>query len=1264
MPILTKAQLEALNQASFPDQSSEAITPAILRTYNTSTIDTLVDSLDTGSFVTTAMTGSNLITASASGTNVITFTKGDATTFGVTIATGSAINTGSFVTTNTNQTITGVKSFQANVGVEGSNSIQFGTFDTNRIFSSGGKNITLGAISGDGANTVNLTAGTSGVALNSNFVNIRTVGTNVGNSILLESTKIIISGSTDITGSLSISGNLTASLQDGFTYVGNGSGRTQAVSTSSLATSIPAGTISGSSQITALGFVSSSVTGSSLVTGSVAGNILTFTKGNGSQFSLTVAAGDTGSFATTGSNLFYGNQTISGSTNKNGINFLTGSSAFFVGQDQVGRFIISSSNQSRWMELSNDNGYAEIYAQSTNFNNSVALRGNTEARKITQEVGYPVIINGTLSASLATGYAFVGGADGYSKQVPTASFSSASLVTGSVNVNVLTFTKGDGSTFDLTVAASGSVVPGTVSGSAQITAFGFVSSSGGDTGSLMRTGSVSGNVLTFTKGDASTFTLTVATGSSSTIDTGSFATTGSNNFKGVESIGDIAGTSTGEVYLLGRSGSLVIGNSTATPTYAALAHLSSSQINGNTNLIFKTNSSTGDTIISGSNNIFTNPAAVTTGYKRYIGGSNNLYLNSTNGINSQITESAASVSGNRPTMNNNIFNGTGNFSINQAVNTADHDYSNNIFNGNGNVTINALSHTGSISVTGNITPNGSITINASSASVAEIGTGISGSGNVNVRGNLIQGGGSITITSPRFFLPANTQSTLGNFVAGGSITVTNISSSAAVTSNNNLANSVISYTNAGAAGLGLHTLAGGFSQNIGGATLIASASSMNFNFNTTSGNNLTVTNQAFSGSLGVGQFNILRNIFYGQNGILLITGSVDGTGNTAGAFTDNAVIGKSNTIFSNQTGAGLHNSFISNVVGGEQLIISASNSFNSTIGGGAYFGRYNANDGVRNKTGQTVFSVGTGTSTTRKTGFLIDSGSNTFVEGSLNVSGSSVFNGNTTISGSLTQSGSVSIQGETIFVNKNGNNTSVILGQFAMGNITGSVEKSIAIGQGAMRYASGSSLDSIAIGFNTLPVATGVNNFALGSQALAENTSGGQNTAIGTGALNKNTTGIKNTAIGDGSGFANVSGSNNTYIGPSAGNNIFGGNNLLLGGYQGVGEVVNNNIILSTGGGSIKAQYNETAWLMKAPVNFTTGSNQQAGTAVLDGANPGTVVVSNSLVTANSIIMLTKQTLTNAHMVAVSSKGAGTFTITSNGNGDTDTVGWFIINNS
>jgi hypothetical protein len=65
-------------------------------------------------------------------------------------------------------------------------------------------------------------------------------------------------------------------------------------------------------------------TGSLMVTGSVSGNILTFTKGDASTFTLTVATGsggstiNTGSFATTGSNRFVGDQTITGSVNISG----------------------------------------------------------------------------------------------------------------------------------------------------------------------------------------------------------------------------------------------------------------------------------------------------------------------------------------------------------------------------------------------------------------------------------------------------------------------------------------------------------------------------------------------------------------------------------------------------------------------------------------------------------------------------------------------------------------------------------------------------------------------------------------------------------------------------------------------------------------------------------------------------------------------------------------------------------------------------------
>jgi hypothetical protein len=355
---------------------------------------------------------------------------------------------------------------------------------------------------------------------------------------------------------------------------------------------------------------------------------------------------------------------------------------------------------------------------------------------------------------------------------------------------------------------------------------------------------------------------------------------------------------------------------------------------------------------------------------------------------------------------------------------------------------------------------------------------------VDVNQNYIAGG-TITNTSPRV-AGFSGQSASNNILAGGTLTSTNISSSTAVNSNQNIIIGTMSYTNAGAAGLGLHTSNGVMNTNYGAMTLIASASAISATGNISPAA-MTVTNRYYSGgTLGSGSFTFANNQIQGGANIYTITGSYGGTGSPAMAA--NGIFGPTNTIFTNVEGRGGYADFRANLVGGSNLILTGSN--NNTIGanGGAYFGRYNADDGRRNGTGENILVVGTGTSSARKTGFLIDSGSNTFVEGTLNVSGSSIFNGDQTITGSLSMSGSV---------------------------------------------------------------------------------------------------------------------------------------------------------------------------------NFATGSNKQAGTATLDGANPGTVTVSNSLVTANSIILLTKQTLAHTNgYVAVSAKSAGSFTITSNHNGDTDTVGWMIINNS
>jgi hypothetical protein len=103
------------------------------------------------------------------------------------------------------------------------------------------------------------------------------------------------------------------------------------------------------------------------------------------------------------------------------------------------------------------------------------------------------------------------------------------MVTGSVSSNVLTFTKGDGSTFNLTVAATASSAESLVTASISDATITFTkgnastfpitvnnvsnASTASFTPNALVTASVSSNTITFTKGDGTTFPITVNTGS-------------------------------------------------------------------------------------------------------------------------------------------------------------------------------------------------------------------------------------------------------------------------------------------------------------------------------------------------------------------------------------------------------------------------------------------------------------------------------------------------------------------------------------------------------------------------------------------------------------------------------------------------------------------------------------------------------------------------------------------------------------------------------
>jgi hypothetical protein len=192
--------------------------------------------------------------------------------------------------------------------------------------------------------------------------------------------------------------------------------------------------------------------------------------------------------------------------------------------------------------------------------------------------------------------------DGTGSLVTLPSANTASLLTtASVSSNTITFTKGDGSTFPITV--------NTGSGGGSPT----------NTGSLLVTASANLNQITFTKGDASQFTIIVDTGSATPVDTGSFVTTSSfNSFTSSYNSGSFTGSFTG------------IFNGTASWAYSASQAISASYVLSSSYALSSSYSTTASYALNG-------------GVTQLLAGSN-ITLSPTTGLG-QVTVSAASSGG-------------------------------------------------------------------------------------------------------------------------------------------------------------------------------------------------------------------------------------------------------------------------------------------------------------------------------------------------------------------------------------------------------------------------------------------------------------------------------------------------------------------------------------------------------------------------------------------------------------------------------------------
>jgi hypothetical protein len=737
---------------------------------------------------------------------------------------------------------------------------------------------------------------------------------------------------------------------------------------------------------------------------------LTFTKGNGTTFNVNIpdVSGSIGNFATTGSNTFNGDQTISGSI------LLTGNVEM---NKDVNAGILYPMDGGKSIRIQKQVGINRLAWVDQNNDKLLYLDLDTDE----------FLVSGSLKAGLQNGYAWVGQPDGYSAQVATSSFAST-INTGSFATTGSNTFVGEQRIYNnqsLRFANNG-----TFSGDS-----GSRLSADSNTGMQFR--NFSNNAMYFEQYGTSSLdfynyngtigitgsTTTIQgvnfipfsasldarilaiTGSGGTINTGSFATTGSNNFFGVESINDPnlagIGIGQGEVYLLARSGSLILGNSVSTPTYAALSHLSSSQINANTNLIFKDNSLTGDTIISGSGNIFTNPASPGVGRKNYIGGSTNLFLNGQSDQLPTITGSAASVSGNRPTMNANYIAGTHAWTINQAVNPGAHTYNNNILAGAGTWTFNTLGNTGAINVSQNLGLSSALTLNSPSRSIAQINAGESGSNALIIQNNTIAGTLNYNgpVSSSTHFIQQNT--------IAGFFTLNAQSSSRGINMAANIINGTMTMNDNTVFAPTLGSNNGISNNNINGGFVLNQRASSSVNMSNNNINTWTVSNDMDASAITNANLRFLGlagNVLFGAgNNNIYASGSAPAI-NSQRAFASNIFGGTfmSASVVANGTDANMVATI--GVGHGLNIVGTARRDASNTTGAGAtqgsaFFGRYNKEGQGFNTTADVILAVGTGTSGSagivRKTGFLIDSGSNTFVEGTLNISGS------TTLSGSL-----------------------------------------------------------------------------------------------------------------------------------------------------------------------------------------------------------------------------------------------------------------------
>lgn len=592
----------------------------------------------------------------------------------------------------------------------------------------------------------------------------------------------------------------------------------------------------------------------------------------------------TASYATTGSNTFAENQNFA----KN----ITVTQSVYVGQNiyvnggieatyiktiYETSSVIYSSGSNQFGDASNDTQIlsgstyveGELYVNKLNVTSQFNTTNAFTASQLLINAGYNTFTASQqlLNPTLAT--------TGSNTFVGDQTISASLFVSGNTNVGFLNIADAGG----INLAGTGSI----------ISSYGIVTNpSNGDL--VFNTNPGNGRLMTFSSTDGRM-----------------------TQFNGLYfNAGDSSSTN-GGIAVSTYSGSLFLTPSGFSSTTASMLHISSSSNLNNVNLIFKNSNTAADTIVSGSNNIFVNPVAPTAGFKRYVGGTSNIFTNG---------NSVPQISGSMtwsPSMNGNIFSHT---------------------------QTNALTFRGAVSsslgggINHNIFMGGTINLGTSAANNFE--KAVAG---VGVASNAIFGG-TINMVAKDTTL-TNAPVVSANLLFGSTLTL-NLQSSS-VTYNSNIQNGTVTLNNS---------------------------------FLPISG---TVT-AALSPR-------VTLNTVYGHQHVINMSGSNTAT-NQSKTYYANILAGM--FLSSSMTSNSDANHILATGLLGNSLIVTGSSTAASMVAaltpdstqGTVIVGRFNDGTGTKASTAETVFAVGTGNTTTRKTGFLIDSGSNTIVDGSLTITGS------------------------------------------------------------------------------------------------------------------------------------------------------------------------------------------------------------------------------------------------------------------------------------